>query len=146
MEEFKIKNFESQSPGGRFPKYHSLKAKEISALQNKLFAKLNSNSKDLLELVKKVTYIASTINDVDAEFEGFILSDTITMLNIRPNDTVYINWYRFDDIDSMKYIDLTKYFHEIWYPSSDDIDIFDDSLSWIVSIRHDGTVSLVTLP
>ena len=66
------------------------------------------------------------------------------MLNIKPNLQVYLNWYSFTDIDILNIIFLDKYFFDIWYPISDDIDIFDESLNWFLSIRHDGNVVLLT--
>lgn len=56
---------------------------------------------------------------------------------------VFINWYRFDDIDKMSLKDLDQYFYDIWFPATDDIDIFDDTFKWIVSIFHDGIISCI---
>jgi hypothetical protein len=53
---------------------------------------------------------------------------------------VYLNWYRFDDIDQIDLAALDQYFSDIWYPGSDDLDVFDDSTDWIVSIAHFGKI------
>lgn len=39
--------------------------------------------------------------------------------------------------------ELDKYFYDIWFPIADDIDLFDKSLSWILSIRHDGCITYI---
>jgi len=36
--------------------------------------------------------------------------------------------------------DLFKFFSDIWYPSLDDIEIFDINLNWIISVRHYGDI------
>ena len=35
---------------------------------------------------------------------------------------------------------VSKYFSDIWYPSTDDIDVFDSSVSWILSVNHEGEI------
>jgi hypothetical protein len=64
---------------------------------------------------------------------------------VTSSETIFLNWYRYDDVDEMRLADVTKFFEDIWYPSSDDLDIFDESLRWILSIRHDGEVKYVNL-
>jgi len=61
-------------------------------------------------------------------------------LGISAEKKVYVNWYRYDNVDEIQFVDLTKYFDDIWYPGLDDIDIFDATFSWILSISHDGAV------
>lgn len=39
--------------------------------------------------------------------------------------------------------DIVKYFSDIWYPSVDDIIIFDDSYKVCMMIRHDGVIYLL---
>jgi hypothetical protein len=63
-------------------------------------------------------------------------------LGVTSPKKVYLNWYRFDDIDQIDLADLDRYFFDIWYPDSDDLDVFDDSADWIVSIAHHGNVRL----
>lgn len=53
---------------------------------------------------------------------------------------VYVNWYRFDDVDQFDFLSLCKYLPFVWYPVSDDIDVIDPSFRWIVSIDYEGIV------
>ena len=62
-------------------------------------------------------------------------------LGIKHQSHVFLNWYRFDNIDEIEVDGLNTYFADIWYPSTDDIDLFDNTFKWIVSIRHDGQIS-----
>ena len=63
----------------------------------------------------------------------------------QPAATVYINWRHFESLDEMAFVALAKYFDDIWYAGADDIDIFDDTLSWVLSVRHDGEVRALKL-
>lgn len=45
----------------------------------------------------------------------------------------------------MRFKDLTEHFDYIWYPGPDDIEIFDDSLSWILSVDHGGYLRVLVL-
>jgi len=94
-------------------------------------------------LVKQLNMIENTVLDINAKSENFCLTAVFANLGIVPKENVYINWYRFDKIDKMQFNDVVHYFNYIWYPDSDEIDLFDDSFSWIVSIDHDGSVMSV---
>ncbi len=72
--------------------------------------------------------------------EEFNLFELFKFLNIAPVN-VFINWDKFDNIDEISFNDLDQYFYNIWFHSADNIDIFDDTYRWIVSIRHDGVIS-----
>lgn len=76
----------------------------------------------------------------DAMDEGFSILNTLNGIIKNANDKLFVNWYRYDEIDIFKAGDLSTYFDDIWFPDVDDIDIFDNSLDWIVTIRHDGQV------
>lgn len=144
MQQFKVDYFKREWPGTMFPNYYSLNDEELLIIQNKLFTKFLSNKNgDLLELVQKIEAIGLAVDLVNAMNESFSLLDLFSKKNIYSNDFVYINWYRFDDIDRINFSDLDKFFDDIWYPGSDDIDIFDDSISWILSVKHDGTLALI---
>lgn len=52
----------------------------------------------------------------------------------------YINWRGFEDIDRLETKALAKYFDDIWYPGPDEIDIWDASYEWIMSIDADGGI------
>lgn len=141
MEDFKILNFQSKSQGEVFPWFRSLNKSELERIAEKISLLMNEDVKgDLLELVMKVVERAAILPRFNAEDEGFALSSVLKELNIIPMEKVYVNWYRFDNIDEIRFQDLNNYFSDIWYPGPDDIDIFDESLSWILSISHNGEV------
>ena len=71
------------------------------------------------------------------------MKDLALSLGLAPEPLVYVNWLRFDDIDCLAFSDLARYFDDIWYPSADYIDIFDSSMSWVLSVDYLGFVRFV---
>lgn len=137
----KIENFIRQYPGKQFPAFRSLTVQDAEKIaqiiQNQLGMPPNSSP---LDLVKELRDRSSVIPDANAESTRFDLKSTILRAGIAPNKIVFINWYRFDQIDEMNLSDLSTHFGDIWYPAADDIDIFDETLDWIISIGYSGEV------
>lgn len=82
---------------------------------------------------------------VDAEKIGrakdnIKLQEIFFSIKIIPQQDVYITWDSFNDIDVMPFDDFCKYFDDIWYPSVDDVGVFDDSFSWFIIITHYGEI------
>ncbi len=136
MEEFKLNIFK-KNYGFDFPQFNHLSESESMLLRKRLCKKYGSTDSSLVE---DICLIQKCLPGINAE-EDFKLIKTLQYLKIQFLNDVFINWYRFDDIDKIALNEFDKYFYNIWYPAADDIDIFDDSLIWIVSIRHDGYVS-----
>jgi len=142
MEKHKIENFLEAEPGRKFPTLRSLSTIECMNLKARLAAKLGkpASTDSLIVLQDAIGRVKLQAGDnaEDKEFDLMALLSKVA--DIKPTDLVYLNWYRFDRIDEMKSGDLASDFFYIWYPGPDDIEIFDDSLSWLVSISHSGTV------
>ena len=77
---------------------------------------------------------------MNADSENFNLEDIISTIATLEVNYVNVNWYQFDDIDRFKAKDLNDYFKYIWYPGPDDIEIFPNDLSWMISIDATGAV------
>jgi len=146
MEKIKIDNFSNEYPGRNFPEYMSLSKSACSAIAQSIHEKLAlENVTDGLTLVKAIDALARPREVASHVGEDFDLNASLNACGISAADVVYINWHRYDKIDRLKRCDLATYFYDIWYPDVDDIDVFDDSLSWILSVRHDGYVKLLKL-
>jgi hypothetical protein len=65
--------------------------------------------------------------------------------SVQSVEKVLVNWYRFDEIDRIDIDVLSQFFDDIWYPAVDDIEIFDTSCGWFISVSHDGRVELISL-
>jgi hypothetical protein len=138
MEDFKVDLFKEEYKIN-FPNYIHLPESDCLELIRVISEKYKIS---VDSLAKELNSIQSFLGDVNAK-DDFKLIDVLNRLSIKPPSQIYINWYRFDDIDVFDIIDLDKYFYDIWFSSSDDIDLFDESLDWIISIRHDGCISFV---
>lgn len=146
MEAFKIAYFERDHPDRKFPTFESLGPQECRDIRRRLTARLllghEGSGKELLHLVHS---LQETIPEVNADDDEFVLKDVLGRFHRSEGDVVYINWIHFDRIDRMSMVDLSAYFGDVWYPSSDDIDLFDEAMSWMLSIRHDGCLLHVRL-
>lgn len=146
MDRIKIENFKRDQPDSDFPSYRALHPDEAESLRKSLLLRLNIQpSTSPLDLVKTVSNRSMLVEHADADKEAFDLSGVLSSLGIQPKEAVFINWYRYDCIDQMKIAELSRYFHDIWYPGADDIDVFDESLDWILSVGYSGPVSILKL-
>ncbi len=73
------------------------------------------------------------------------LAQLFTKCGIVPGPVLYLEWGPLREIDCFQMKDLNKHFYDVWYPSSDDIELFDDTLDWIIFVRHYGGVQLLAL-
>ncbi len=146
MEAFKLKHFKKNHPDRKMPWFYKLKAGEARRLRQCLIKNLGLSSKvDSLRLITFLDKCEAELKGVNSLEKDFDLLSVFRQLGIQPGKKVFINWYRFDNIDCMYLTDLSKYFEDIWYPGSDDIDIFDSTVSWIVSISHEGYIKYLKL-
>lgn len=97
-------------------------------------------SDDGQDVTRSLVDEASDVTDVNAGEPGFDLCRTIDALGLERSEEVLLNWRHFDNVDRIRLVDLCNYFSDIWYPSSDDIEIIHPERQWIVSVSHDGDV------
>jgi hypothetical protein len=142
MDDFKIELYKKENPLSEFPQVTALNSNDMVSVRQSLSKKLNvhidTDGKNLLNLLVKDS---SIISNYDACTTGFLVADVLNYLELVPKDKIYINWYQFDDIDIMNFNDFNKYFEHIWFPSADDIEIFDSTYDWILFISHNGSIS-----
>ena len=144
--EFKIDRFRETHPGTVPPQLSRLDPGDVTSTRDTVARVLGLPADTSpLQLVKYLDDYETIVPDVDATNPAFSLDELLRDENIVPKEFVLINWYRFDTLDRIRLDDLVRYFHEIWYPSSDDIDILDESVDWVVSVRHDGTIKVIRL-
>lgn len=142
MYQIKIDDFEGDD-GELFPEFSSLNDTEMMHHQNKLKNAFKCpESMQILDVFKKMIVNSIVVSNINAEDDSFCFSDLLSSQGISSKKKVYIDWHRFDDIDFIELSLLTKYFDDIWYPSVDDIYIYDDSFSWFALVTHHGTVTI----
>lgn len=145
MDNRNIEGFIKENPDKQFPQYRSLSKDETEQIRRDLICKLKlKNNISLLDLVKKVRSSSDFLKG-NAEDEEFNLINFLKNNNIDFLNNVLINFHQYDEIDEMRLEDVSNYFEYVWYPSSDDIEIFDNTLSSIISITHDGEILLLRL-
>jgi hypothetical protein len=96
-----------------------------------------------LKLVKAIDDLAKPCDFASPIDDSFDLNELLATCKLEASDDVYINWYRYDKIDQLKKSDLARFFTDIWYEGSDDLDIFDGTFNWMLLIRHDGYLKLL---
>ena len=144
MEKIKLDNFFNEYAGRDFPEYESLSKNACSNIIQSILEKFTlTDVTDGLSMVKAIDTLGIPCEVASYVDETFNLNALLKACGIEAADFVYINWHRYDKIDRLTRNDLTRHFYDLWYPEVDDIDIFDDSINWILSIRHDGYIKML---
>lgn len=141
MDTIKIKTYEQVHGPGTFVSFRTLSKAEADDVLKRIKHKLSLP--EHLEAVRVLQFIRDTshpVHGVDATRDNFDPKELFRQLSLPRSGNVLLNWYRFDRIDEIRAEDLYLFFGDIWYPFSDDLDIVDPSLNWIVSIDHSGSV------
>lgn len=146
MDQIKIENFSKTYSDRTFPKFRSLPIVEAGKIKSLLADKLGMRS-DIsgLELVCTIPEKAQHLSNINAEDPDFSINALFKQLDLHPQRNIYINWYQFDDVDEMEAADLIKHFDDVWYPAADAVELFDDSLSWILAVDYSGNLSYLKL-
>jgi hypothetical protein len=136
MQAFKIEHFARQYPTQAFPPFNNLTPIEVERVRLALCRAASLPSEIawpllLQHLIRK----SQPVPGVDAESDAFDLVSVVAELGIAPARQVYLSWNPVQaEIDRMAFADLARCFDWIWYPSSDDLEIFDDSFSWLIYV------------
>ena len=139
MDQIKLENFRKEH-GFEIPIVRSLLPGECIKIRENLLHKFSLNDIDDFFKIDKF----SKLDGFNADEENFDLKAVFSELNIATPNEICINFNKFESIDILHFDDLSKFFSDIWYPSLDDIEIFDINLSFIVSVRHYGAIYYFT--
>ncbi|MDT3739147.1 MAG: hypothetical protein RO257_06545 [Candidatus Kapabacteria bacterium] len=145
MELFKISNFKKTHKVEIFPTYLEMNNFEIENFIQNLVMEFFEDIKvldnqNLLELIHSKATFIDGINAMDDDFK---LKKLLTNNHLDASKYCYINWGVFDLIDKFKIEDVYNYFEDIWYPSSDDIEIISEDFKRIICITHFGGISIL---
>jgi len=147
LEEFKKTNFARDQPGEAFPTHQTLDAALARGIRNRIAALVGAvGVEDRFAFARAVDACERPVvgPSSEADLDTFELLEIFGRLGITPRQHCYINWHNFEDIDRLETSALAKYFDEVWYPGTDDIDIWDDSYDWIMSVHHSGGLRYAT--
>ena len=135
MDQIKLENFRKEY-GFDMPIVRSLLAGECLKIRENLLHKFSLDDIDEFFKIDKFNKLDG-FNAVEANFD---LKTAFSELGIATPNEICINFNKFESIDILRFDDLSKFFSDIWYPSLDDIEIFDINLSFIISVRHYGAI------
>ena len=139
MDQIKLENFRKEY-GFDMPIVRSLLAGECLKIRENLLHKFSLDDIDEFFKIDKFNKLDG-FNAVEANFD---LKTAFSELGIATPNEICINFNKFESIDILRFDDLSKFFSDIWYPSLDDIEIFDINLSFIFSVRHYGAIYYFT--
>lgn len=137
MENFKLENFRKEY-GVEMPIIRVMSFDECNVIQQAILQKFNIDKLDDFFAKEEKNFIK--VDNVSAEDEDFNWYKVFDYLDIPIPHEVYINFDKFDKIDVISFENFNKYFSDIWYPAADDIEMFDMTKSWIISVRHYGSL------
>ena len=135
MDQIKLENFRKEY-GFDMPIIRSWSAGECLKIRENLLHKFSLDDIDEFFKIDKF----SRLDGFNADEENFDIKTAFSELGIATPNEICINFNKFENIDILRFDDLFKFFSDIWYPSLDDIEIFDLNLNWIVSVRHHGGI------
>ncbi len=146
MQEFKIHNYERDNGKGTFTPFRHLSCEEGAILRTALGRRLKLPENALgCDILRCIHGAAVSVGGANAKDDRFDLLHLVSRLGYVLPAVVYLNWYQFDDIDELRAMDLAHRFSDIWYPETDDIEIVDIEMRWIVAVTHGGSVKLLDL-
>jgi hypothetical protein len=142
MQAFKIDNFLRDHPGALPPRFETLTDSEASELSQTLLLKTGRPTAQPADVIRWFAERATPLGDIDLEKNQIALLELVERAEIMPGPALYVQWGLLRDIDRFQSDDLSAYFYDVWYPSADDIEVFDDTLAWMMFIRHYGGVEI----
>jgi hypothetical protein len=142
MQPFKIENFLRENPGSRPPRFVPLTDSEASELVEKLLVSAGRPNGTPEAIMRWLSERATPLEDVNLDKGKVALQDLFRKSAINPGPVLYVQWGPLRDIDRFQTDELGRYFYDVWYPSADDIEIFDDTLAWLMFVRHYGGVEV----
>ena len=135
MDQIKLENFRKEH-GFDMPIIRSLLPDECLEIRENLLHKFSLDDIDEFFKIDKF----SKLDGFNAGEANFDIKAVFSKLNIATPNEICINFNKFENIDILHFDDLSKFFSDVWYPSLDDIEIFDINLSFIISVRHYGAI------
>ena len=135
MDQIKLENFRKEY-GFEMPIIRSLSSDECLKIRENLLHKFSLDDIDEFFKIDKF----NKLDGFNADEANFDLKTAFSELSIATPNEICINFNKFENIDILHFDDLSKFFSDVWYPSLDDIEIFDINLSFIVLVRHYGAI------
>lgn len=137
MDRFKFEHFKEYH-GFDLTSIIHLTEQECGQIRHSLYHKYCVASDK--ELFQYIVGKANGSKVVETITDNILMERVFSSVGIVPNRYIYLVWGNLGDIDTIPFVDFCQYFEDIWYPSSDDIGVFDDSFNWLIVITHYGAI------
>lgn len=140
---YKVEVFQVDFPGRPFPWYRLLDEQECANLRAGLERRIGNvrevQPRQLLwDLWQRATSLDGDPSD-EAAFDPRVLMESLGLV---PGQRVYLDWSPFTEVYEMRFNDFVEFFHSLYFPSADDLTVFDDTLSWILWFLSDRSLAL----
>ncbi|MGJ5820434.1 hypothetical protein [Paludibaculum fermentans] len=142
MEFFKIESLLRKNPGALPPQFASLTEDQEREVIDRLLSSAGRPEGPPQVVLTHILQQSKPLAGVDLDKQEIDLSQVFEKCGVVPRPTIYVEWGPLREIDRFQTEDLIKHFYDVWYPSADDIELFDETFSWIVFVRHFGGVQV----
>ncbi|MBX3378106.1 MAG: hypothetical protein KF678_14015 [Phycisphaeraceae bacterium] len=122
----------------------TLPTPEVERLRATLLTKLGLASNAAPSAVLyRIMERSEPCGDVTIDAPGFDLGNVFQKAGIVPGPTLYY-WHGWDEIDTFDRMDLLMSIRLLWTSAApDDVDVFDDTLGWLLTVDHTGQVGCI---
>jgi hypothetical protein len=134
-------HFERGHPGRPLPDIRTLSNEDREQLHMQMRLSLGDFESDPAMRTPWLLFDA-WILDGNAEADQFDLKQVWGESGLPTPVRVFVDWFG-GRILELPFDELTAYFDCFWYPSSDDIAIFDSSFDWFLFVTHEGELRLI---
>jgi hypothetical protein len=123
---------------------HNLSPSEVERNRAALLAKLGLAADAAPpRVLYRIMELSALCGQASIDAPGFSLSDVFAEAHISPSATLYY-WHGWDVMSAFDRQDLQASIQALWSPAPpEDVNVFDDSLAWLITIEHTGRVSCI---
>lgn len=107
----------------------------VSQFLDNLLKEKNSNNQ--FPFNKDIYPVADKIKILDGKNEK--IKNWLNQRNLSPDNSVYLSWDCETSLKT-KWEIVIEYWDSIYYPGSDDLTIFDESMEWILLFFHENEI------
>lgn len=130
------KSYYADSGGVGFPEFKTLVRDDLISHEEKIRRLIGGEG----NVFSQIEVVGVKIKRIDPLCGDFKLCDVVVSCVLSLSSDVFLNWGNFEAVDVISLESLSMFFYDIWFPSADDIYLYDESFSWVLNITHYGTV------
>jgi hypothetical protein len=142
VQSFKTVNFLRENPGSLPPQFVPLAEGEAREVVDRLLSRAGRPEGRPEAVLGHLLQHSIPLADVNLDQQEIDLREIFNKCGIVPGSCTYVEWGPLREIDRFQTEDLIKHFYDVWYPSANDIELFDDAFDWMVFVRHYGGVQV----